>query len=326
MQPASGCRGVVRRRRLRDQHPPHRCRPVRFRDNVLRPLLPPCRLDHREGRSIHARRAPVRTGKHVGVGQNVLTVNLVVELIETKRWFSLRLGIQLPLKTPDAIWCCQAHCQSPILLSVRSAPEVWVLPSTGVILFQQYRDPVRLPLRTAANCDVEDATSARCGSPPITLITIPACLGHYAGGSSQTLVSVTSLAHAAFPESQAGRHPQFHFRGLLGLHSRYGPLDCSSALGGLCRKASAHPIPLASYQIKPTTDWVVPSSTGDSRRWGALRFPGKAGRNAPAAPQHHRDEEQLGHQRHREAGRIIGFRDGQEHQQRARSRARGRAG
>jgi len=33
--------------------------------------------------------------------------------------------------------------------------------------------------------------------------------------------------------------------------------------------------PLASYQIKPTTIWVEPSSTGDPpRRWGALRNPG----------------------------------------------------
>jgi hypothetical protein len=32
--------------------------------------------------------------------------------------------------------------------------------------------------------------------------------------------------------------------------------------------------PLASYQIKPTTVWVDPSSTGDARRLGALRNPG----------------------------------------------------
>ena len=32
--------------------------------------------------------------------------------------------------------------------------------------------------------------------------------------------------------------------------------------------------PLASYQTKPTTLWVEPSSTGDARRLGALRNPG----------------------------------------------------
>ena len=56
------------------------------------------------------------------------------------------------------------------------------------------------------------------------------------------LVSVASLSRAAFPVMQAGRHPRLHFRGLLRLHARYGPSDCSTAQGGLCRKASARPV------------------------------------------------------------------------------------
>jgi hypothetical protein len=55
-------------------------------------------------------------------------------------------------------------------------------------------------------------------------------------------VSIASLSRAAFPESQPGRHPRGHFRGLLRLHSRYGPLDRATAQGGLCRKASARPV------------------------------------------------------------------------------------
>src|ERR1039457_3797395 len=49
-------------------------------------------------------------------------------------------------------------------------------------------------------------------------------------------------AHTAFPVIQAGRHPRLHFRGLLGLHSRYGPLDRSTAQGGLCHEASARSV------------------------------------------------------------------------------------
>src|SRR3954464_7871932 len=49
-------------------------------------------------------------------------------------------------------------------------------------------------------------------------------------------------AHTAFPVSQAGRHPHLHFRGLLRLHARYGPLDCSTAQGGLCHEASTRPV------------------------------------------------------------------------------------
>jgi len=58
-------------------------------------------------------------------------------------------------------------------------------------------------------------------------------------------------AHAAFPVRPVGRHPHLHFRGLLRLHSRYGPLDRSTAQGCLCREAPASPScpskPLASF-------------------------------------------------------------------------------
>jgi hypothetical protein len=39
----------------------------------------------------------------------------------------------------------QAHRQSPILVSVRSTPEVRVLPSAGITRPQRYHDPVRPP-------------------------------------------------------------------------------------------------------------------------------------------------------------------------------------
>jgi hypothetical protein len=49
-------------------------------------------------------------------------------------------------------------------------------------------------------------------------------------------------AHAAFPKWQEGRHPHCHFRGLLGLHTRYGPPDRSVAQGDLCHEAPAQPV------------------------------------------------------------------------------------
>ena len=55
-------------------------------------------------------------------------------------------------------------------------------------------------------------------------------------------LSVPSLSHAAFPVTAAGRHPHLRFRDLLRLHSRYGPLDCSTAQGGLCHEASVQPV------------------------------------------------------------------------------------
>ena len=113
------------------------------------------------------------------------------------------------------------------------------------------------------------------GPPQMTRITLPACRAHYPGGSRRVLVSVASPSRAAFPESQAGRHPRRHFRGLLRLHSRYGPLDRSTAQRRPLSQgfgAAGYPATsLASYQTKPTTLWVEPSSTGDARRLGALR-------------------------------------------------------
>src|SRR3954464_6416865 len=68
---------------------------------------------------------------------------------------------------------------------------------------------------------------------PVTRVTLPACRAHYPGGPRRVRLSVASPPRAAFPEIQAGRRPRLLFRGLLRLHSRYGPSDRSTARGGL---------------------------------------------------------------------------------------------
>ena len=73
---------------------------------------------------------------------------------------------------------------------------------------------------------------------PVTRVTLPACRAHYPGGPQRVHLSVASPPRAAFPEIQAGRRPRRLFRGLLRLHSRYGPSDRSTAQGGLCHEAS----------------------------------------------------------------------------------------
>jgi hypothetical protein len=47
---------------------------------------------------------------------------------------------------------------------------------------------------------------------------------------------------AVFPAIRSGRHPHRNFRGLLRLHSHYGPLDRSAAQCGLCHEAPIRPI------------------------------------------------------------------------------------
>ena len=71
--------------------------------------------------------------------------------------------------------------------------------------------------------------------------------------------------HTAFPVIQAGRRPHHHFRGLLRLHSRYGPLDCSTAQGGLCHEASAKPV--TQQGRSSATGAIDNSPRGTSLHW-----------------------------------------------------------
>src|SRR5713226_3065435 len=83
-------------------------------------------------------------------------------------------------------------------------------------------------------------------------------------------------AHAAFPLWQEGRHPHCHFRGLLRLHSCYGPPDRSAAqrrpLSRGSNPCSCPHEPLVQLPDQSTTLRVDSSSTDDSRLRGALPF------------------------------------------------------
>ena len=115
------------------------------------------------------------------------------------------------------------------------------LCSAGITRPRRSYDPVRLPLGTPSSRWVRRPKPRLHGSPPITRITFPTCRVQYPGGSSGE--ACRSLpARAAFPVFQAGRHPHCHFRGLLGLHSNYGPSDRSTAQGGLCHEAPAQKV------------------------------------------------------------------------------------
>ena len=118
------------------------------------------------------------------VTQDIFTANLVVEDIEAVRGLRLRLTIQLSLKAPDPRRCLQAFANHLHLAIFESAPEVRVLSSAGIARPQRSYDPVRLPPVPPPESDVEAATLAPNGSPPITRTTFPTCRAHYPGGSS----------------------------------------------------------------------------------------------------------------------------------------------
>ena len=141
-------------------------------------------------------------------------------------------------------------------------PEVRVLPSTGITWLHRYYGPVRLPPPLAEagappKVGVEAATLAATG--------LPRCIGSPSRRAVPTTPADRTGApvdcfpiRAAFPDARAGRHPRLHFRGLLRLHSRYGPSSCSTAQGGLCHEASTRPVtrPSRSSATRPIDNYL----------------------------------------------------------------------
>ena len=130
------------------------------------------------------------------------------------------------------------------------------------------------PVRPAVLATALGPTRPRQVSPdnPHCLANVPCPLPRRIG--SGAYARFPSLFRSAFPVAQAGRHPHHYFRGLLRLHSRYGPLARSAAQRRPLSQGSSPPghpnKPLVSYSIKPATIEVESSSTGNTRLRGAL--------------------------------------------------------
>ena len=149
--------------------------------------------------------------------------------VESEIRLSLRLSVEFSLQSPDSFRCFQVHHQSPHLIRFENIPEVRGLPSTGITRSQRYYYPVRIPRRPVPHSTVEAATLAQHGPPPLARSPVSTCRAHYPGGPVQVHPSAASLDRAAFPVSLAGRRPRLPFRGLLRLHTRYGPSIRSTA-------------------------------------------------------------------------------------------------
>src|SRR3979411_946592 len=133
--------------------------------------------------------------------------------------------------------------------------------------------PCPTPAMAVACRDVEAATLARDGSPPITRTTFPTCRAHYPGGSSGCAVSIASPLTRPSPN---GRR--------VGI--RIVTFEACSGFTHVTARRIAQP-PKATFATRPhpfrfpgraarqlpdqsTTLWVESSSTDDSRLRGAL--------------------------------------------------------
>ncbi len=156
---------------------------------------------------------------------------------------------------PELLGCRLDHCQSPLLAMSKARRKSFAPPALPGLI------ACPTPKETVTQGDVEGATS------PPGLPRLPVSLFQRAVPSTpapgRVHMSVASPSRAAFPGSQAGRHPRLHFRGLLRLHSNYGPLDRSTAQGGLCHRASVHPVTRtnrlpATRSNRQLSGWFLP--------------------------------------------------------------------
>ena len=131
--------------------------------------------------------------------------------------------------------------QSPIIGFFESTPEVRVPCSAGITQHQRSYDPVRLPPGPPSKTTLRSRPSSQTGLPRLPASpfrrAVPTTSADQVGAHVDCFPT-----HAAFPKWPEGRHPHCHFRGLLRLHTRYGPSDCSAAQGELCHEASALPV------------------------------------------------------------------------------------
>ena len=166
----------------------------------------------------------------------------------------------------------QAHRQSPRPRHLRKRTR-----SQGPFLSQHYPAsavirPRPTPAMAAAFRDVEAATLALGGSPPITRTTFPTCRAHYPGGlcgcMRRLLPHACSLPHMTGGSASAlslSRPAQasLTLRPIGSLSRPRRPLSRGSSPAG-------HPAkPLVSYSDSSTSIRVEPSSTRETRQQGA---------------------------------------------------------
>jgi len=100
--------------------------------------------------------------------------------------------------------------------------------------------------RRARSAETERRVLPGCdGSPRLTRNALPTCRSHYPGGPAECAHRLLPLPYG-LPRTVSGSASTSPFRGLLRIHSRYGPQDRSAAQGDLCHEASTRPVAQAS--------------------------------------------------------------------------------
>src|SRR4051794_22547901 len=134
-------------------------------------------------------------------------------------------------------------------------------------------------------CDVGAASPSRDGSPPMTRITLPACRAPYPGGSRRVHVSIASplTRPSPFPRRVGIRIFTFEASsGFTRVTARWIAQPPKAAFVTRLRPSQLPDQTARQLPEQSTTLRVEPSSTGDTRRRGALGNPG----SYPSQSQH----------------------------------------
>ena len=166
----------------------------------------------------------------------------------TARYFSSNPSDSRSLRTPCHPPACAAGRQGITPAFGYSAPHPSAEGTLTLLIHalpSAHYGPVRLPPRPPLLAASRPLPSPATGLPRLPASPFQRAVPITPADRTGACVDYFAV-HTAFPAFRPGRHPHYGFRGLLRLHSRYGPPDRSTAQGGLCRKASAWPVALPS--------------------------------------------------------------------------------
>ena len=139
-----------------------------------------------------------------------------------------------------------------------SAPEVRVLSSADITRLQRSYDPVRLPPEPSPVATLRPLPSPMTGLPRLPERSFQRAVPTTPADRASARVDCFP-ARTAFPKWPEARLPHCHFRGLLRLHSCYGPSDRSAAQGDLCHEAPALPV---AQQSRSSATGSIDNSPG----------------------------------------------------------------
>ena len=164
-------------------------------------------------------------------------------------------------------------CQSPLLAIVKSAPEVRALCSAGITRPHSSYGPVRRPRGPSPKVTLRARPSSPPGLPrlPVSLFqrAVPTTPADQDGCTCRLLPPPARPS----PDHRRVGIRDFTFEACSGftrITARWIAQPPKAAFVTGLRSIGYPDKPPASYQIKPTTVWVVPSSTSDTRLLGAL--------------------------------------------------------